>query len=1000
MAGTFEDFLDALLAFESGWDRERYNSGVIVDWQLDQWAGGSVETIFPQYSSWSQLTDQQWESMAYKSMNTLGFVGYQFGEALLIDLGYYDDDVFYGNGASTNTWDGSWTGKNGVSSLDEFTTQSAQDVAIREALGHNMKIIEAGLSAAGQSLDDFVGTTRTYNQNGTEVSVQLTLSGILAGAHLSGAYAVVNLLLSDSVAADEFGTSILQYIEQFGGFDTPASASLITYFEDRLTGDEGLGAPGGTTDGGETTANVTAQTADVVIDWAWANTQTITNFDPATDTIFIGWITASDLEIHQIDGNTIFAIPSNGNQQTILQGVSLSDLSAQNFTALDGSTTTKILALVGPSDDADTGSGGNDNGDGHSGGGGSTDDGNDDPQTEQPTTDTPVASGNGTANVTKSSATLVVTWNWGNDAAFSDFDPMHDTIFIDWFGADDITISESDGNTHISIPGNNQTIVLNDIALADLTERNFTIMDKATAAKILSLVGTGNDDQSDGQDGTDDHTHDDHTVPDTAVMHMITLTSPSKLIADFDPSMDMFHIEGGITDALLQITDVPGTGLTITVTDANGNIVSTTTTQNIQLSDLSMANFSIAEQSAVNEVAALLGQQISEPGDNGNTAISYDSDGSNPPTINGSSEAGGNRYIADFNADDIIGFDVIADSMDFGSNSVHGVITNMTPDGELIIDNPWWDDMQILQNVRIADLSITNFGIVGNEHLRQDIGGVLSWETGTGPRDPDTVYIRSHAYGAQEVISNFDPASMKISFLYYGTRERLSVSDTDEGLLISTQPSGQSFLFSGIALADLQPGTLEFHHDQVMEDNLEVPFGFNQEDVTLVSRDGLLTPQAPAGETTDGYQTRDGVMTTSSGSGEDPTPPTDDEDQNDEAQEPVTGNPDTATSTDGEDIHLLTWNWGAAETIQNFNPQEDVFDFGALAAGDIALSENNGDLIIEVLNNGGHRYIVENTSAEDLNADNLTAANWNDGVLDDPGGVFQQLTSLGNDDLM
>ena len=117
MADSFDDFLDALLAFESGWDRERYNAGIITDAQLDSWAGGSVEEFYPSYSSWSDLTDAEWEAMAYRSMNSYGFVGYQFGEALLIDLGYYDDDVYYGNGAATNTWDGTWTGKNGVDSL-------------------------------------------------------------------------------------------------------------------------------------------------------------------------------------------------------------------------------------------------------------------------------------------------------------------------------------------------------------------------------------------------------------------------------------------------------------------------------------------------------------------------------------------------------------------------------------------------------------------------------------------------------------------------------------------------------------------------------------------------------------------------------------------------------------------------------------------------------------------------------------------------------------------
>ena len=110
-----------------------------VSFRTGSWisgAGGTVESHFPGLTSWSQLNDQQWETMAYQSMNSLGFVGFQFGEALLIDLGYYDDSAFYGNGAATNTWDGTWTGKNGVASLEDFTTKEAQTVAIQEAFGY------------------------------------------------------------------------------------------------------------------------------------------------------------------------------------------------------------------------------------------------------------------------------------------------------------------------------------------------------------------------------------------------------------------------------------------------------------------------------------------------------------------------------------------------------------------------------------------------------------------------------------------------------------------------------------------------------------------------------------------------------------------------------------------------------------------------------------------------------------------------------------------------
>jgi hypothetical protein len=106
---------------------------------------------------------------------------------------------------------------------------------------------------------------------------------------------------------------------------------------------------------------------------------------------------------------------------------------------------------------------------------------------------------------------------------------------------------------------------------------------------------------------------------------------------------------------------------------------------------------------------------------------------------------------------------------------------------------------------------MANFGVVQNEHLRQDIGGVLSWEQNIGPRNSGTVYVRSHEYGVQQRIEGFNPATTKLSFLYFGTRERLSVTDTTEGLLISTLPANKSILLvrdvilgylSGLKLAD------------------------------------------------------------------------------------------------------------------------------------------------------------------------------------------------------
>ena len=209
---------------------------------------------------------------------------------------------------------------------------------------------------------------------------------------------------------------------------------------------------------------------------------------------------------------------------------------------------------------------------------------------------------------------------------------------------------------------------------------------------------------------------------------------------------------------------------------------------------------------------------------------------------------------------DITDFDPIIDRLDFGEISVHGLILGSLPDGTAAIVNPWADQAQALQGLRWSDLSLDNLGVVGNEHLRQDIGAVLSWDQGIGPRQSDTIYIRSHQFGVQEVINDFDPQTQKLSFLYTGTRERLSVVDTDQGLLIQFEPTNQSVLLKGVQRSELIGANLEFHHDQVMEDNLEVPFGFTEDEVSLVSRAGLLTPQAPSGASTDGEQVRAGLM--------------------------------------------------------------------------------------------------------------------------------------------
>ena len=483
---------------------------------------------------------------------------------------------------------------------------------------------------------------------------------------------------------------------------------------------------------------------------------------------------------------------------------------------------------------------------------------------------------------------------------------------------------------------------------------------------------------------------------------MVSLASPSRTIEGFRPGVDMIHVEAGVTGDRFEIFEESGDALGLTVRiavpDPQGQVLGTTILRGVALADLSLGDFMIADQGVRNEVASAIGASIAEPGDgSGGFEIIYDSDGSDPPTVTGNAAAGGVRWRADTNADAIVGFDPSRDELDFGSTSVHGMIVTKTPAGDVAIDSPWSDAVQVVRGVSFDDLTIESFGVVGNEHLRQDLGGVLSWELGVGPIEADTVYVRSHEYGVAETVHGFAPATMKLSFLYFGTRERLSVEDSPEGLTISSLPSGQSLTLAGVRLADLSPGRVEFHFDQVMEDNLEAAFGFDQNDVALVDRTSLLTPAAPPGEATDGHQVRPGAGEPPAGGGPDDgdADPSQDDGPTDDDAGGGSGQPPAEPF--GDEV-VLTWNWGVVETFSMFDPDEDVIDFGNLGAGQIDITEDGGALVIEIVGNGGRAYRFQDLAAEDLSLSNLRAPGWSS-VLDETGGVVAQLTTLGFDPL-
>ncbi|MEM1394174.1 MAG: hypothetical protein AAGG00_12940 [Cyanobacteria bacterium P01_H01_bin.150] len=163
------------------------------------------------------------DSRQYNFVNPqLYFLGkYQFAEILLIRLGYYKAQVYFGNGADKNYWRGRWTGKNGINSKAEFlNSPEVQEQTIREAFGVYWQDINYLMNNRGQSIESYLSQVKTFNESGKRRTIKITLSGIIAAAHLKGPDKVVDLLVSGKVSQDPFGTSILEYLEKFGGYET------------------------------------------------------------------------------------------------------------------------------------------------------------------------------------------------------------------------------------------------------------------------------------------------------------------------------------------------------------------------------------------------------------------------------------------------------------------------------------------------------------------------------------------------------------------------------------------------------------------------------------------------------------------------------------------------------------------------------------------------------------------------------------------------------------
>jgi integrating conjugative element protein (TIGR03758 family) len=134
--------------------------------------------------------------------NPFGYIGlFQMGEAALQDAGYYRGDL-----TRANDWTGSWSGTGGINSLGDFYARP--DSQVQAIVTYHNRLV-AQIRSLG--LERSVGSTVG--------GVTVTLSGLVAGAHLVGMGNLQRFINSSgaTVPRDGNGVPITAYMAELGG---------------------------------------------------------------------------------------------------------------------------------------------------------------------------------------------------------------------------------------------------------------------------------------------------------------------------------------------------------------------------------------------------------------------------------------------------------------------------------------------------------------------------------------------------------------------------------------------------------------------------------------------------------------------------------------------------------------------------------------------------------------------------------------------------------------
>jgi hypothetical protein len=211
---------DTVMSAEELYAQSMDGKGLPEDWEEDSEGEETVAKYKPITGSIRKflnvIADKESTNDPEK-VNTIGYMGkYQFGEIALKDI------LQKGSGESEEDYEKRisqyWPKNFGKIRTEadfnffksrfknkgtDFWPEHKQDLAMKQLLKNNKAYL-------GDYVDKWVGKKKD--------GIKITLSGLLAGAHLLGPSNVKNFLDNGTIAKDGYGTPITEYIEKFGGY--------------------------------------------------------------------------------------------------------------------------------------------------------------------------------------------------------------------------------------------------------------------------------------------------------------------------------------------------------------------------------------------------------------------------------------------------------------------------------------------------------------------------------------------------------------------------------------------------------------------------------------------------------------------------------------------------------------------------------------------------------------------------------------------------------------